>query len=72
MRCPSCGSSHLRLSHWKVSDLFFLLTLRFPARCWLCRERTRVSILQALTIRRLQKKEHHAHAKHGASRKTPI
>lgn len=60
MRCPSCGSSHFRLSRLRFSDLLQLFILRYPVRCRLCRERTHVSFSKAMHTR---KSAHRAHLK---------
>jgi hypothetical protein len=60
MRCPSCGSTHFRLSRLRFSDLLHLLILRYPVRCRLCRERSHVSFAKALHAR---KSGHRAHTK---------
>ncbi len=60
MRCPSCGSSHFRLSRLRFSDLFHLFLLRYPVRCRLCRERSHVSLSNAM---RARKSVHRGHLK---------
>ncbi len=60
MRCPSCGSSHFRLSRLRFSDLFHLFILRYPVRCRLCRERSHVSLPNAM---RARKSTHRGHLK---------
>lgn len=60
MRCPSCGSTHFRLSRLRFSDLLQLFILRYPVRCRLCRERSHVSFAKAM---HKHKSRHRAHPK---------
>jgi hypothetical protein len=48
--CHSCGSSELRISRLRNEDLGKLLSLRYPVRCRVCRERTFVFLLYAFGL----------------------
>lgn len=56
--CPDCGSEHLRTSRIRSTDLFQILTLRFPVRCPHCTMRRYVALPSALRVRRQQKERH--------------
>ena len=46
--CLSCSSTDLRFSRFRLKDLPFLLILRYPMRCWVCRRREYQPILRVL------------------------
>lgn len=50
MKCHFCGSSRLRYSRFKASDLFYSLLLRLPVRCRNCQARSYLWIAHALQI----------------------
>ena len=50
--CRSCGSSELRASHLRREDLGKLLSLRYPVRCRVCRERNFIFLPLALGLAR--------------------
>jgi len=62
MRCPNCSSTHFRNSHFRLSDLQWLLVLYFPVRCSRCYERYYTNLLLAWEISR-------AHLAYAAKRK---
>jgi hypothetical protein len=39
VHCRRCGSEDVRLSHFQLEDVLFLLLLRYPVRCLDCSER---------------------------------
>jgi hypothetical protein len=45
-QCNVCGSSDLRISRLRGKDLIHLTVLHYPMRCWVCRGRSYLSILQ--------------------------
>jgi hypothetical protein len=45
--CQECGSGNLRRAHFRFSDVFGLLTLRYPVRCRSCKSRGHARIRQA-------------------------
>jgi hypothetical protein len=51
-KCFSCGSSNLRLSHFRLMlfDVFGLAVLRLPVRCRYCRERFHLNVLSAMKV----------------------
>lgn len=51
-KCSGCGSTNLRLSHFRIMfDLFRLPALQLPVRCRYCRERHYLNVLSALKLR---------------------
>jgi len=48
IHCLSCGSSALRISRFRWKDILPLMTLRYPMRCWVCRMRDYLPLLQIL------------------------
>ncbi len=44
--CRLCGSSDLSSSHFRLRDLPRLLLLRYPMRCWVCRQRDYFPLLR--------------------------
>jgi len=52
VNCPHCGSPTLRNSRFKAADLVQLLLMRMAVRCRNCQERSFVSVVRALQIRR--------------------
>jgi len=55
MNCHFCGSSRLRYTRFRASDLTHLLLIRLPVRCRNCQTRSYVWIWQALQVRRATK-----------------
>jgi hypothetical protein len=51
MRCMICGSTKIRISRLRSSDLSRLLILQYPVRCRACYERFYVGIPLALNLR---------------------
>lgn len=47
MKCFGCGSSRMRISRLRLSDLPGLLILRYPVRCRSCLQRDSVSVWAA-------------------------
>jgi len=52
MNCPFCGSTKVRNSRFRATDIPNSLLLRFPVRCRDCEERIHVSLARAREIRR--------------------
>lgn len=52
VRCGFCNSFDLRLSRFRFKDLPFLLILRYPMRCRVCRDRDYWSILRIFRMGR--------------------
>jgi hypothetical protein len=50
--CRLCGSSDLRISHFRLKDIPYTLILRYPMRCWVCRGRDHIFIPRVLRMRR--------------------
>jgi DNA-directed RNA polymerase subunit RPC12/RpoP len=50
MTCVECGSSKLRLSRYRWSDLARLAQLLYPVRCRDCRHRTFVTVPRAFAL----------------------
>jgi hypothetical protein len=50
--CRGCGSSELRVSHLRRTDVGKLLSLRYPVRCRICRERDFIFLPFALGLGR--------------------
>jgi hypothetical protein len=63
MLCPSCYSSHLRLSKFRGEDVGQLFSFRYPLRCRSCGERTYGNLFRAMTLPRAH--SHEAKAKDG-------
>ena len=55
MNCHFCGSSRLRYSRFRVSDLPYIFLIRLPVRCRNCQARSYIWISQAMAIRRATK-----------------
>ena len=53
MFCPSCYSSHLRLSKFRSEDVGHLLVLQYPLRCRTCGERSYGNVFHVMTLRRV-------------------
>lgn len=51
MNCPRCGSTSMRVSRMRVSDLTRLLFLQRAVRCHICLHRRFVNLFAAMTIR---------------------
>jgi hypothetical protein len=47
VKCFFCRSSNVRLSHFRLFDLPWLLTRQIPVRCHSCRERDYVKLSSA-------------------------
>jgi len=60
MHCYECGSSQIRTSKFRASDISRLMVLRFPVRCRSCGERDFASLLQVSKIRKEAKARHNA------------
>jgi hypothetical protein len=52
IHCQFCSSTDLRISRFRLKDLAHLMILYYPVRCWVCRERAYVPILQICKNRR--------------------
>jgi hypothetical protein len=63
--CRSCGSEDFRISHLRPSDFRKLLTLRYPIRCRVCKERDFAFLGSVLFFRRKSKKKRHTVAQNG-------
>lgn len=50
MVCHECGSNDVRRAQFRFSDMFRLITLRYPVRCRLCKRRWHASMVD---VRRL-------------------
>ena len=50
--CAACGSSRLRLSRFRLSDLPKLLAFQYPVRCVSCQERSYASLPWVMEHRR--------------------
>jgi hypothetical protein len=50
--CGACGSSRLRLSRLRLSDLPRLFAFQYPVRCVSCQERSYASLPQVIELRR--------------------
>jgi hypothetical protein len=63
--CRSCGSQEFRVSHFRPSDFSKLLTLRYPIRCRVCKERDYTFVGTALSFRRKGRKKEHVIPQNG-------
>ena len=63
--CNSCGASEFRTSHLRTSDLGKLLTLRYPIRCLVCKERGFAFMGVAFSLGRRVKKKTRVIAQNG-------
>jgi hypothetical protein len=63
--CRSCGSQEFRLSHPRRGDLSRLLTLRYPIRCKVCKERDFAFMGVLFFLRHGRKKKNHVIAQNG-------
>jgi hypothetical protein len=63
--CRACGSSEFRISQLRSSDISKLLTLRYPVRCRICKERDFIFIGAALSLPRRKRKKQDAVAEGG-------
>jgi hypothetical protein len=61
MVCPTCYSSHLRLSKFRSEDLGLLFTFKYPLRCKSCGERSYGNLFKAMGLPRAH--SHQATAK---------
>jgi hypothetical protein len=61
MECPSCYSSHLRLSKLRPHDIALLFTLKYPLRCRACGERSYGNLFRAIFLP-------HAHSHRGTAK----
>ena len=50
--CHFCSSTDLRVSRFRLKDVAHLIILRYPMRCWVCRERAYKPILKLFKNRR--------------------
>jgi hypothetical protein len=50
--CAACGSSRLRPSRFRLSDLPRLLAFQYPVRCVSCQERSYASLQRAMELSR--------------------
>jgi hypothetical protein len=50
--CHICGSKAFQFARLRFRDLPRLLVLKYPMRCWVCRDRDYVTLLRILKIRR--------------------
>lgn len=50
LKCPYCGLRRCSTSHFRLSDLPYLLLLRLPVRCHSCQERFYVNYLRVLRM----------------------
>jgi hypothetical protein len=55
IRCRNCGSDDLRLSHFRIADIWYCLALRYPIRCRNCRRRSTANLISLFRIRRQAK-----------------
>jgi hypothetical protein len=51
-KCSCCGSTNLRLSHFRLYDLIWLAMAKLPVRCRYCRERLHWNLVAALQLKR--------------------
>lgn len=65
VHCHRCGTSNVRLAHFRWKDLAYLLVLRSAVRCRYCRLRFHVSIFKIRAIRR-EAHERRAREEYGA------
>jgi hypothetical protein len=56
--CHGCGSSELRISRLRRADLGKLLSLRYPVRCRVCRERDYIFLPFMLGLSRRSSRRH--------------
>lgn len=63
--CRSCGSDEFRISHLRRTDLSKLLTLRYPIRCKICKERDFTFLGTALSLRHKRRKKNDVIAQNG-------
>lgn len=56
--CAACGSSRLRLSRFRLSDIPRLFAFQYPIRCVSCLDRSYASIPWVLEYRRKRAKKH--------------
>jgi hypothetical protein len=54
MKCPLCGSSHIKISRIRWSDIPELCVARLPVRCWECVWRFRVWLPQLLISKMME------------------
>jgi hypothetical protein len=54
--CGACGSSRLRLSRLRLSDLPRLLAFQYPVRCVSCQQRAYASLPQVIEVKRKRAK----------------
>lgn len=52
IHCQFCCSTDLRISRFRLKDIVHLMILHYPVRCWVCRERAYLPILQIFKNRR--------------------
>ena len=52
IHCGNCGSIDLRFSRFRLKDVPRLILFRYPMRCWVCRDRDYLSLLQISMILR--------------------
>jgi C4-type Zn-finger protein len=52
LKCPSCGTARYRTSHFRLSDIPYLLVMQLPVRCSSCQERSHVGYRNARRIRK--------------------
>jgi hypothetical protein len=45
--CQECGSTNLRRAHFRFSDVFGVLMLRYPVRCRNCKSRGHARLHEA-------------------------
>jgi hypothetical protein len=52
MVCPTCYSSHLRLSKFRSEDLGQLFSFKYPLRCKTCGERSYGNLFRVIGLPR--------------------
>jgi hypothetical protein len=55
MKCLHCGSTAIRTSRFRTSDLPRLFLFQYPVRCRICHERDYVDILMGFNLRQAEK-----------------
>ena len=55
--CHGCGSTEFRTSHLRGSDFRKLLTLQYPIRCRICKERNFIFVGKVLNFTHRDRKK---------------
>jgi hypothetical protein len=52
--CHECGSTNVRIAHFRFGDLIRLLAFRYPVRCRTCKARWHAPVRYAIHLPRPQ------------------